>query len=185
MFLYCWTSLFLVFVWFICQEKFALFSTFWCSGQQFLLFKIKFCSLPVDYTSTHCCQQTIFLLYSQFLLFLQAFFFSFILPFSRHRRQTRKESFDSTTSSEGPTELIRTRTLESVHLKFNLEAGLLLPLALRYVSQLYFFVSYFSFWSARVLWFYVWLGAYWQGYTRSGTVCPVERDWFEGMNEDM
>ncbi|KAH9524830.1 hypothetical protein Btru_027983 [Bulinus truncatus] len=44
---------------------------------------------------------------------------------------SRKESFDSTVSSEGPTELIRTRSLESVHLKFNLEAGSLLPLALR------------------------------------------------------
>ncbi|KAL8598341.1 hypothetical protein ACOMHN_047662 [Nucella lapillus] len=47
------------------------------------------------------------------------------------QRQSRKESFDSATSSEGPTELIRTRTLEAVHLKFNLEAGSLLPLALR------------------------------------------------------
>ncbi|KAK7008676.1 suppressor of fused [Biomphalaria glabrata] len=45
--------------------------------------------------------------------------------------QSRKESFDSTVSSEGPTELIRTRSLDSVHLKFNLEAGSLLPLALR------------------------------------------------------
>ncbi|KAL8604949.1 hypothetical protein ACOMHN_028577 [Nucella lapillus] len=43
----------------------------------------------------------------------------------------RKASFDSTASSEGPTELIRTRTLDAVHLKFNLEAGSLLPLALR------------------------------------------------------
>ncbi|XP_025095733.1 suppressor of fused homolog [Pomacea canaliculata] len=50
---------------------------------------------------------------------------------NEHQHQSRKESFDSTTSSEGPTELIRTRTLESVHLKFNLEAGSLLPLALR------------------------------------------------------
>ncbi|KAK3698679.1 hypothetical protein RRG08_046181 [Elysia crispata] len=45
--------------------------------------------------------------------------------------QSRKESFDSTVSSDGPTELIRTRTLDTVHLKFNLEAGSLLPLALR------------------------------------------------------
>ncbi|XP_005099431.1 suppressor of fused homolog isoform X2 [Aplysia californica] len=52
---------------------------------------------------------------------------------SRHDSQTqsRKESFDSTVSSEGPTELIRTRSLDTVHLKFNLEAGSLLPLALR------------------------------------------------------
>ncbi|KAK7109117.1 suppressor of fused homolog [Littorina saxatilis] len=48
----------------------------------------------------------------------------------RQKRQSRKESFDST-SSEGPNELMRTRVLESVHLKFNLEAGSLLPLALR------------------------------------------------------
>jgi len=45
--------------------------------------------------------------------------------------QSRKESFDSTVSSEGPTELIRTRSLETIHLKFNLEAGSLLPLAFR------------------------------------------------------
>ncbi|KAL5022283.1 hypothetical protein ScPMuIL_001438 [Solemya velum] len=44
---------------------------------------------------------------------------------------SRKQSFDSTTSSDGPTELLRTRTLDSVHLKFNLEAGSLLPLALK------------------------------------------------------
>ncbi|ESO96856.1 hypothetical protein LOTGIDRAFT_159604 [Lottia gigantea] len=44
--------------------------------------------------------------------------------------QSRKESFDSTVS-EGPAELTRTRTLDAIHLKFNLEAGLLLPLALR------------------------------------------------------
>ncbi|XP_067657154.1 suppressor of fused homolog [Haliotis asinina] len=49
----------------------------------------------------------------------------------RNQNSSRKESFDSTVSSEGPTELIRTRTLDAVHLKFNLEAGSLLPLALR------------------------------------------------------
>lgn len=43
----------------------------------------------------------------------------------------RKQSFDSIGSSEGPTELLRTRTLDFVHLKFNLEAGSLLPLALK------------------------------------------------------
>ncbi|XP_050397682.1 suppressor of fused homolog [Patella vulgata] len=48
-----------------------------------------------------------------------------------NRNQSRKESFDSTVSSEGPTELTRTRSLDAIHLKFNLEAGLLLPLALR------------------------------------------------------
>lgn len=45
-------------------------------------------------------------------------------------RQSRKQSFDST-CSDGPTELLRTRSLDAVHLKFNLEAGQLLPLALR------------------------------------------------------
>ncbi|XP_013390520.1 suppressor of fused homolog isoform X2 [Lingula anatina] len=44
---------------------------------------------------------------------------------------SRKESFDSNVSSEGPSELCRTRTLDAVHLKFNVEAGSLLPLALR------------------------------------------------------
>eukprot|EP00920_Eleutheroschizon_duboscqi_P039196 GHVT01094403.1.p1 GENE.GHVT01094403.1~~GHVT01094403.1.p1 ORF type:complete len:148 (-),score=2.22 GHVT01094403.1:71-514(-) len=49
----------------------------------------------------------------------------------RNRQSSRKESFDSTGSSEAPTELLRTRILDNVHLKFNLEAGALLPLALR------------------------------------------------------
>ena len=44
---------------------------------------------------------------------------------------SRKESFDSNASSDATTEMIRTRTLEKVHLKFNLEAATLLPLALR------------------------------------------------------
>ncbi|XP_069139954.1 suppressor of fused homolog [Argopecten irradians] len=48
-----------------------------------------------------------------------------------NRLQSRKQSFDSTASSDGPTDLLRTRCLESVHLKFNLEAGSLLPLALK------------------------------------------------------
>ncbi|XP_064600210.1 suppressor of fused homolog [Liolophura sinensis] len=49
-----------------------------------------------------------------------------------HNQNTsRKESFDSTISSEGPSELMRTRTLDTVHLKFNLEAASLLPLALK------------------------------------------------------
>ncbi|KAH3855824.1 suppressor of fused homolog [Dreissena polymorpha] len=48
-----------------------------------------------------------------------------------NRPRSRKGSFDSTESSDAPTELLRTRTLDSVHLKFNLEAASLLPLALR------------------------------------------------------
>lgn len=47
------------------------------------------------------------------------------------RTNCRKESVDSDVSSEAPTELLRTRVLDGVHLKFNLEAGALLPLALR------------------------------------------------------
>lgn len=39
------------------------------------------------------------------------------------RPPSRKNSFDSTESSDAPTELLRTRTLEYVHLKFNLEAA--------------------------------------------------------------
>ncbi|XP_064631049.1 suppressor of fused homolog isoform X2 [Lineus longissimus] len=47
------------------------------------------------------------------------------------RDNSRKESFDSNGSGDGPTELLRTRVIESINLKFNLEAGQLLPLALR------------------------------------------------------
>lgn len=54
--------------------------------------------------------------------------FEFIKLFLSSRR---KQSFDSIGSSDGPTELLRTRTLDFVHLKFNLEAGSLLPLALK------------------------------------------------------
>ncbi|KAK3611658.1 hypothetical protein CHS0354_012028 [Potamilus streckersoni] len=53
------------------------------------------------------------------------------LEFKHNRNHSRKQSFDSTGSSDAPTELLRTRTLDFVHLKFNLEAGSLLPLALR------------------------------------------------------
>ena len=55
----------------------------------------------------------------------------FLLSYCSQRNGSRKESFDSNLSSEAPTELLRTRTLDAIHLKFNLEAGLLLPLALR------------------------------------------------------
>ena len=43
----------------------------------------------------------------------------------------RKGSTDSSHSVEHPAELIRTRTLDALHLKFNAETGSLLPLALR------------------------------------------------------
>jgi len=45
---------------------------------------------------------------------------------------SRKESYDSNASSDtGTLELLRTRTLEAIHVTLNLEAGCLLPLALR------------------------------------------------------
>ncbi|XP_074641667.1 suppressor of fused homolog [Tubulanus polymorphus] len=43
---------------------------------------------------------------------------------------SRKASFDSNLSGDAPTELLRTRSIDAVHLKFSLEAGKLLPLAL-------------------------------------------------------
>ena len=57
------------------------------------------------------------------------------LDFS-NQNSSRKESFDSSIS-EGPTELLRTRVLDTVHLRFNSEAGTLIPLALRYVHTLH------------------------------------------------
>jgi len=51
----------------------------------------------------------------------------------RHRAAARKGSFDSSTSSEVPSDLVRTQTFEAVHIKLNLETGAMLPLALRYV----------------------------------------------------
>lgn len=48
-----------------------------------------------------------------------------------HQSGSRKESFDSTLASEVPSELFRTQSLDNVHLKLSLEAGSLLPLALK------------------------------------------------------
>lgn len=46
--------------------------------------------------------------------------------------RSRKDSLESESSSAiVPHELVRTRQLESVHLKFNQESGTLLPLCLR------------------------------------------------------
>ena len=47
-------------------------------------------------------------------------------------RRSRKDSLESDSSTAIiPHELIRTRQLESVHLKFNQESGALIPLCLR------------------------------------------------------
>lgn len=47
-------------------------------------------------------------------------------------RRSRKDSLESDSSTALiPHELIRTRQLESVHLKFNQESGALIPLCLR------------------------------------------------------
>lgn len=54
----------------------------------------------------------------------------FICPLLVHR--SRKDSLESDSSTAlVPHELIRTRQLESVHLKFNQESGALIPLCLR------------------------------------------------------
>ncbi|KFM58539.1 Suppressor of fused-like protein, partial [Stegodyphus mimosarum] len=53
----------------------------------------------------------------------------------QHEGSSRKDSYDSNMNSEvaalEPAELLQTKFLESVHLQFNLEAGTILPLALR------------------------------------------------------
>ena len=51
--------------------------------------------------------------------------------------RSRKDSLESESSAAiVPHELVRTRQLESVHLKFNQESGTLLPLCLRYCISL-------------------------------------------------
>lgn len=57
-----------------------------------------------------------------------------MLPFSLPLFfRSRKDSLESESSAAiVPHELVRTRQLESVHLKFNQESGTLLPLCLRY-----------------------------------------------------
>lgn len=47
----------------------------------------------------------------------------------------RKDSLDSNYTADQPIELVRTKSLDSLHLKFNSETGALLPLALRYGSH--------------------------------------------------
>jgi hypothetical protein len=52
----------------------------------------------------------------------------------------KKDSYDHSSASEfsvlEPTELMQSKRLEGLHLTFNLEAGILLPLAIRYVITL-------------------------------------------------
>lgn len=58
-------------------------------------------------------------------------FLSLLFPMCLLRR-SRKDSLGSDSSTAViPHELIRTRQLESVHLKFNQESGALIPLCLR------------------------------------------------------
>lgn len=57
----------------------------------------------------------------------------FFLTLSSLVLRSRKDSLESESSAAIiPHELVRTRQLESVHLKFNQESGTLLPLCLRY-----------------------------------------------------
>ncbi len=66
---------------------------------------------------------------SHFLTSASTLFFSLLCLFLR----SRKDSLESESSAAiVPHELVRTRQLESVHLKFNQESGTLLPLCLRY-----------------------------------------------------
>uniref|UniRef100_A0A672GNJ2 Suppressor of fused homolog n=1 Tax=Salarias fasciatus TaxID=181472 RepID=A0A672GNJ2_SALFA len=56
----------------------------------------------------------------------------FLLHDNTHTHTSRKDSLESDSSAAiVPHELVRTRQLESVHLKFNQESGTLLPLCLR------------------------------------------------------
>ncbi|KAE8749523.1 hypothetical protein FOCC_FOCC003788 [Frankliniella occidentalis] len=52
-------------------------------------------------------------------------------PFDSNGNSCRKNSFDDSSQGLESTELMRTRRLDGLHLTFNLESGLLLPLAIR------------------------------------------------------
>ncbi|ELU09419.1 hypothetical protein CAPTEDRAFT_156783 [Capitella teleta] len=52
-------------------------------------------------------------------------------PDARRNNSSRKESIDSCLRPETPSDILRTRSIEGVHLKLNLEAGSLLPLAVK------------------------------------------------------
>lgn len=62
------------------------------------------------------------------------FILLFFLIYSKEENYS-KGCYDEECTGERleSTELLRTKVLESLHLTFNLEAGLLLPLAIRYV----------------------------------------------------
>jgi hypothetical protein len=49
----------------------------------------------------------------------------------RRNNASRKESIDSCLRPETPSDILRTRSVDGVHLKLNLEAGSLLPLAVK------------------------------------------------------
>jgi suppressor of fused-like protein len=50
----------------------------------------------------------------------------------QEKHSTRKESFDSTASTEVATsEVLRTRTFDAIHIKLNCQLGAMLPLALK------------------------------------------------------
>ena len=73
--------------------------------------------------------------YEYILGFLKGLKFIF---FSSIKNRSRKQSFDSTGSSDAQTDLVRTRSIDSICLRFNLEAGALLPLALKYVPVVFY-----------------------------------------------
>lgn len=67
--------------------------------------------------------------------------------------RSRKDSLESESSAAiVPHELVRTRQLESVHLKFNQESGTLLPLCLRYGSPPPTHTQYLPCWNFNCLW---------------------------------
>lgn len=115
-------------------RKWLLFFTatrtmWWFVTNIFSIFVWNFCSRLLNFvTEVFFCDFLILLIILSYnLSFLLSLFF-----------RSRKDSLESESSAAiVPHELVRTRQLESVHLKFNQESGTLLPLCLRYFAILF------------------------------------------------
>lgn len=116
-------------------RKWLLFFTatrtmWWFVTNIFAVFVWNFCSRLLNFVS----ELSLFAILLILLIILN-YNLSFLLSLF-HR--SRKDSLESESSAAiVPHELVRTRQLESVHLKFNQESGTLLPLCLRYLTILF------------------------------------------------
>ena len=90
-----------------------------------------FYDIVVSFTSQRWRPLFSYLCQSRYSISIYIFILSCSLLLFRNHNISRRQSFDSNISSDAPTELLRMRTLDNVHLHLNPEAASLLPLALK------------------------------------------------------